>query len=1154
MEGDFTKLQLNPWDNFTGLLHQQGRGFLDEDFNASTQITGHLRQLLGQDTIGAHVAAVPAEERNSFKVTKAETVLADNKVKITLEPGRVWLDGLVLLVEERPKPLEVEYMIPPIKSKVLTKRDAVILEVWEDAFNAFQDPLYLIEPALGGVDTTERIKLFHRLRLLRLGPNDECGDLADRLEDNFKAKGKLTVTPADTLEVTGECPVEMGGGYTGFEHYLYRIEVATPTDDGKARFKWSRFNGGLVGRGTYDSNSAEITITANDQMINHCGLDSFFLEALQEGLDGGPWKATFTADAALLSDGKLSLTNIHGTWPGDNGDAFFRLWDGIKLISAYSPDAEKLENGILLTFDPPAVNNSNYTPGDYWTFPVRAQGLDAELPPWPSGDEPQGIHYHRAPLAILDWSTATATSITFDQGEISDCRRVFQPLTAQSTCCTFTVGDGVHSQGHFNSITEALRHLPEKGGKLCLLPGEHRTNAKIKQRQDIEITGCGFHTIVNPVIEHAEEPIFSIDTSERIQIENMTLVTSTGTAIQIKDEASLQEASQGISIVGNRIMAQTHAIEVAVNDKLAGNNDIRIFNNEIGIFDMAEGKAAIFCLADNVVIENNRIIVIPAPDADDTNDPRDPQGPGRDFFDICDRLKFYKEDFPKRESLRETMRYLESTTYFKQHAYLAQGGIQIGGGSERVRIIGNRIIGGNGNGITLGHVPLVDDNGSDSYSSNPSKLYDEPPPEKINQLKNDMIFALYEIVIEDNTIQNMGLSGIGLPAFFNLEKTGLIINIEDLTVYRNNITYCAHLLPTEIPEDMKEEVGFGGIVLGACENVIIQENRIENNGQSQIKPVCGILILYGEIIDISNNRIINNGPRTTTPNDENADPGLRGGIVIRMAFRQIINKIFDKEMLLPDGAPAVKVHNNVVTQPLGQALFIIALGPVSVIGNHLTSQGADFRVNPYSLLAGAVFILNLGIVKDLHLLLLVLQLGFRYLASANLSTTGITTRGADLTGLLQRILYLPSGSVLFSNNKTMLDLRSSDINFAFSAQAVASLDDIAYNSNQSECNSLIDILLTDVALLGVTIRSNDNRFQEGITVTNNSLFSLGLMNMATNNQSTHCLKVFGVSGSPEMPYTINQSNMALYWQSCGVEMIEEGNYIGVRPQLMAAPE
>src|SRR5437764_8627220 len=47
------------------------------------------------------------------------------------------------------------------------------------------------------------------------------------------------VTLAPVVAIGGDCPVVGGGGYTGFEHNLYRIEIAD-TNGGPVRFKWSQ--------------------------------------------------------------------------------------------------------------------------------------------------------------------------------------------------------------------------------------------------------------------------------------------------------------------------------------------------------------------------------------------------------------------------------------------------------------------------------------------------------------------------------------------------------------------------------------------------------------------------------------------------------------------------------------------------------------------------------------------------------------------------------------------------------------------------------------------------------------------------------------------------------------------------------------------------
>jgi hypothetical protein len=161
MKGDFSKLSLRGKENLTGVLYQQGRVRLDQDDNAEQFIGGELRRLLGQDVIGAGVAAVPADESAGFQVTQAAASAAG--VDITLTPGRMWVDGLHLVLSDTaPVTLPATYLGPPVQSPtestgsiVAGVRDAVILEVWEEALSAYQDPVNLLEPALGGPDTTD---------------------------------------------------------------------------------------------------------------------------------------------------------------------------------------------------------------------------------------------------------------------------------------------------------------------------------------------------------------------------------------------------------------------------------------------------------------------------------------------------------------------------------------------------------------------------------------------------------------------------------------------------------------------------------------------------------------------------------------------------------------------------------------------------------------------------------------------------------------------------------------------------------------------------------------------------------------------------------------------------------------------------------------
>ena len=237
MRGDFSAWNKDRSRNFRGTLHQQGRVLLDRDWNAQTEIIGEWQETSARDTFGARVATVSADSPDSFKVTSAGFPGAD--VKITVNKGHVWADGVLV---ESPEDMTrvADYLNQPagtLPSIGAGQRDAVILEAWLEELSAFQNPELLIEPALGGVDTTERVQTAFRFRLYKMADRDTCDSIVPSLTDDPYAKGKLTVELKPVTTTDGDCPVLLEGGFTGFEHRLYRIEIAD-TDKAGAYFKW----------------------------------------------------------------------------------------------------------------------------------------------------------------------------------------------------------------------------------------------------------------------------------------------------------------------------------------------------------------------------------------------------------------------------------------------------------------------------------------------------------------------------------------------------------------------------------------------------------------------------------------------------------------------------------------------------------------------------------------------------------------------------------------------------------------------------------------------------------------------------------------------------------------------------------------------------
>jgi predicted flap endonuclease-1-like 5' DNA nuclease len=453
LKGDTTKAfreKKTNTHNFAGVLHQQGKVLIDSDFNDRTYITTNWQDQAGRDIIGAGVAAVPEMEFQNFKIQE-ETISIDKEaeeISFDITCGRLWADGFLLYLEnqklEKQKRIALKH--PLFMHNENSSRYAILLEVWRDTINGFQLPRDLIEPALGGIDTTQRLHTAFAFRSLRLPSksHDTCVDIRNLINDILDAKkGRLTVA-FESIGGDNQSTIKECSGYTGLENRNYRIEVAEVNEGPPHNMvKWSKCNGGLVGRGNKDGNT--IKITANLQAILSSGSKKFYLEIIQHNEKYGFWGPVFGATVELTPENDLDVKGTpYLTREASNGNIFFRLWDGIFPVS---DSLTSLEDGICLEFD--IINWGNMRPGDYWTFPVRAKSkIPVVSDQLPKAKEPDGINYHLIPLAIISKNKDGIL-------EFTDCRVPFRSLVNQKDCRTFMLGEN----GDFTKILDALEIL-----------------------------------------------------------------------------------------------------------------------------------------------------------------------------------------------------------------------------------------------------------------------------------------------------------------------------------------------------------------------------------------------------------------------------------------------------------------------------------------------------------------------------------------------------------------------------------------------------------------------------------------------------------------------------------------------------------------------
>ena len=1116
MKGDFSSWRFDPTENFNGVLQQQGKVLLDRDWNEQTRINKHWQDTAGRDVIGPRVAAVPANDPKGFKVeSAAKTVIGgQNAIELTLDPGRVWADGLLAYLPPAdpsspttPVNREATYLQPPVQDPpgdISTLgdgvRDCVVLELSRESFNGFQWPDRLIEPALGGPDTTERIHTKLAFKLWRLADDEDCHTIHGKLQDDPSKFGKLTVSLQPTTVVPGDCPVVEGGGYTGFEHNLYRIEIADVTTGGPM-FKWSQWNGGLVGRGIFDASGtpSKVTITANLTAIINSGLTGFYLEALAYDSDLGQWRVIYGANATLNSDNDLELgtTPVFGAFPTSADPVFFRLWNKIEAVSDYATGAPvSFKDGILLTFDAPGAGVF-YRPGDYWTFPVRAGEIknpDTLIDAQP----PTGIVYHRVPLAVITWGPSLDTTV---DGEIEDCRRRFRPLTQQDTCCTFRVGDGDTSIGDFEKIQDAIDALPPEGGEVCILPGTYTENVKLLNLTNVTLSGCGPRTIIqsNPPADELSDadPVISVIGGRDITIESLAVEaddSGPGILIQGYNYLVQDEADQARGQVRNATISEVEVragLKAAVRAEFV--NGLVIRDCRLGNKDETNDEHTLVVLADNALIERNIIQVI-----------------------------------------RRVQEMAEFDNAFSSSGRNALGGLQLEGMCDTVRVVDNLIRGGSGHGITLGSLITVDDNGNPvppgTTGGGNTPIDPCAPTQPAGVLIDEVEVvmaeggtgtvssggALYEVTIERNRIYQMGVCGIGVVGFFDLSTADQFITVSGLNIIGNDIRNNLRRELAAIPAAKQNTMGYGGISLADVEDLVMRDNLIAENGDSAYDPVCGVFVLHAEGVEISRNRILENGMTVPDATTGQTAPktGHRGGIVVVYGLSPAtLGTVGTNEVALGTGAPAVKIHANVVTVPLGPALWMRALGPVSVLGNQLATRGIVQRSVSNTMIGAAVLIGNLGLSEEMYLQYL------SYSAIAKGSVSPPETPGgapsaivlAPKAGLddygVGRLLA--NGNVLFADNQVLLNLIETGTTLTFAAIAIVTLDDISFHGNQCDCDLALDYVYYNTMLFGFSVRAHDNRFKEGFMTALFSAAVLGFMASASGNQATHCLTVKG---------------------------------------------
>jgi hypothetical protein len=1150
---DISRIATSYVKRYDGVRFQQGRVTTEDDYNEGARLFAeHARQTV-LDVVG------PSGSPDGGFGIDNPRINAHGELDFDIGAGVFYLGGLRLECEGEIYTQQLDWLeqLPAERAPPASGRaDLVWLMAWEQPVCAVEDA-ELFETALGGPDTSTRTRLMRRVMLgAGLGGADCATAWSAALGTIEKTYGAWDANtglcePDTTLQVGFDnagakddlCSPSVAGGYLGAENQAIRVQIVD-----SSHITWGFDNASPLYRVTVGADPTIITLQTEPKDQAHWMLPGQTVEILAWSalLPNGEKLAETTGFLTTVAGGydpdlhtlKLS-TAVPGMPPPGFGEQwqarddsadlakngtyyFMRVWPrGSDTASpAALPFATKApvtlgHTGVQVTLD-----GSVFVPGDFWVIAARPED-PSRVVPWDllSGRKPQGIRRFFAPLGQIFWSVVAGdTSAT----TLDDCRTPFQPLTRRQTCCTFTVGDGIVSHGDYAVIQDAIDHLPPRGGCICIFAGTYAQDFRIDGRSNVRIEGCGPRTHITGAPQSKNRAVASIVDSSDIVLTDLAISHAVRIPLQLVDRLEVQALTlppELATVQGNaNAQGGTRLTRIRLRHLTLESRDMSALVMAGGsVIDLCESEITLDALPFDFQFKSNA-----------------GRWPG--IFIAADDVKVERNAIQARsQTQRKPVTFVPpgalnpAGLLLTVLARLPLGGIQIAGGSERVLIRRNAIIGGAGNGITLGSIAYVpalalkafigkgdflalsklwtpatlaghlsiDANGCIQYVPDP------PPPNGPDgtPLVPVSTGKLTDIVIEENDIEQMGLSGIAVARFFDMTGFAQSILVDRLTIRLNRISQCLRVELPAITGALAGWAAYGAIALALADDLLVQGNTINANGHSHLQPICGVFLVGGAGVSIVDNVIRDNGPRIAS--FDAAASGLRGGIYLGMLAPPA-------EAIGSESRPAARILDNVVVCQEGQALVIVAAsGAIEVSRNAFTSRGA---ANPRIPVPGAGIAPAAGpglappwAAFGVTVVIVDVGLSSETVPAGSFANSKFVDARAAPT-------VLPRGAVMFNDNQVLLDLSASAGSLFTSSVALISLDDVSAQDNQLAAWSNNAVLLTDILVMAGSFRLVGNRLSETMFKCLLSGLGLGVLVTATLNQATHCILANSVLG------------------------------------------
>ena len=239
MRGDFSRRPFRRNLHDAGLLHQQGRVWLDGDWNENIFHRLDLNEQEAFDVIGP--CGIPDNptipDDDDFYLIELDPALGPGDFRI--HAGRAYVDGILSVLDEDTTYLTQPDLLDPPPLGIASTGGAlnrdfvgiVYLEVWRRLITYLEDDS-VREKALEGPDTVARLRTLGQIKVEPVPVNRRepvtCENAHEFLPEF--GSGTLSTDQPDDVDPEDPCRLPDDSLFTGRENLLYRVEIHDPGD------------------------------------------------------------------------------------------------------------------------------------------------------------------------------------------------------------------------------------------------------------------------------------------------------------------------------------------------------------------------------------------------------------------------------------------------------------------------------------------------------------------------------------------------------------------------------------------------------------------------------------------------------------------------------------------------------------------------------------------------------------------------------------------------------------------------------------------------------------------------------------------------------------------------------------------------------------